>query len=537
MDAQRFELYSGGAYPLNTVITDNNNQQVITKKTVNVMLKLLFPNKQPTNDEQRSVVDFLRAVSVKNYNGHNYKTVLDLLVRDYKQYLKSGTIKYDTYDAYKQKEVHYLTPDESGLKFSVYPHMHDTYRGIEEKTERKKELAAREVSQADVNRSMVKMANTVVDVCSPQAMSTLYEKMRSFNITYQSTTIPRQTLCFDSRNRNPVTSDLTTISWNFNYTKSKTAGPGNVTVQRPIQHIIRVNIDNPFWLWVVQQNMYIASDNDNAGIIAKNQSDFFRLTMNIVEFNAQNVTVELPRGYDNLQYLYYTFALTLLGAPKTDVATRVLVTPSSPFTFMKPLAQLDNITLRFFNDYNPIYIFPDFYQFSTIKKETTVVDGVSSSKLIISGMVGKTAEIYSHILSSMIKNFQGTISYPIDIVTTLNINEQFYATPVHISHVDTSACVFVSPTSLSTLDLDKLICTSSGWLGQLDFNYNPNVLTKQPMGFSANDEITINVTNTAIASYPDFEGTRTDPPLISLYLDAMSFTINLEFISLEMPAY
>lgn len=524
MDPQRFELYSEGALPPQTLITGNNNKHIVTKKTVNVLLKLLIHNRPITNDDQRSVVNFLKSVSVDKYNGRTYGAVLDLLVRDYTASLKSNQVQYDDYNSYKQKELHHLTHDETGLKFSVYPAMHDTYRDIEKKSQRQQEIAVKEVTQADVNRSMVRMANTVIDMCSPQAMSALYEKMRSFNITYQSTTIPRQTLCFDSRNRDSVASTITNISWNFNYTKSRST-VGNVTLQRPIQEIIRVNIDNPFWLWVIQQNFYIASDlsTTSDSIASKSQTDFFRLTMDIAEFDAQAVTVELPRGLDSLQYQYNVFALSILSI-KPGITSRVYVTASSPFTFIKPLAQLDRITIRFYNDYNPIYILPDYYQYSSVVKTTTVISGVSTSKIVISGMVGKTADIYRQILRNMVKDYSGVIRYPADIVTTYNDNTNFYATPIHITNISTG-----------TLELDRLICTSAGWQGKLSFSLSSGVHQKI-YGFSNDDSIEINVSNTAIASYPDFTLSSTSPPAIGLYLDAMSFTVNLEFISLEMPA-
>ena len=519
MDPQLFELYSDGALPPASLITTQNNKKLLTKGTVNILLKILYPNRLITNNDQRRVVDFLKAISIENYIGKSYKVALELIARDFIRYLKSNEVDYDTYETYKQKEIHHLTKDESGLKYGVYPTLHDSYQEIEKKSQRQESLSSKDVTQADVNRTMVRMANMVIDMCSPQSRAEMYEKMRSFNVTYQSTIIPRQTLCFDSRNRNDATSTLTSISWDLNYTKGKSSSTGNVSVQRPIQHIIRVNIDNPFWLWVVQQNFYLTTDKKKNDITAISPSDFFRLTMNIEEFNAQAVTIELPRGQNQLQYSYYTFSLNVTQI-KSITTNRVYVGAYTPFTFMKPLAQLDSITMRFYNDYNPIYILPDYFQYSNISKTTSIT---GTQIVEIGGMVGKTAVIYEQILKTLIKDFKGNIVYPADIVTTYNLNTDFFATPAHITYVD-----------MVTPEISRLLCDIAGWQTMLDFT---GMVNHKLIGYSQNDKLRIDVTNTPIASLPDFSQTRTDPPLVGLYLDALSFTINLEFISLEMPAY
>jgi hypothetical protein len=511
-NAKDLEIFAGGELPPNNIITGRTSQALVTRKSVATVLELLKRTlriKDVSKQDARDVINFMNNLSTPNYEGMTYAQSLTNIVRDY---IKWRQLKMDhdtdrkAIEQHEKKTIDTLTQDETPLKFSIFPKTHGTYFDTEERQKVIDEHKLKTATNDEVKIAIMTLCTQLSDVFSLDVRQQFLEKFHSMNVTYQSISTPHQTIVLDSRNKNTSTSDTYTASWNIK-SLGTSNNTGDIYIKWPIEQVIRMEV-NPFLMWITQPYGGIALLPNNP--YGYYMSDFSKIYMEVVEFDSQSVRAIIPRGGSHTtKHIDYHFELT--PQQRTFNERARLVSSSGNFTFQKPVAQVNSISVRFYWDFIPMPIIPDFFQFTNISK--------TGSSIKISGMTGPTAVLFKQIIYQItgvnLVNVS-QVKYPKFISQISNKTAQLYQTPIHITYVNTGNST-----------TDSYLITDNGFVAALNVDDQNDVLT-------VDDGLVINVPDSLLASQPDFNLTLTGP-YVDVYLDALSFTLSLDFTCLEMP--
>jgi hypothetical protein len=149
--------------------------------------------------------------------------------------------------------------------------------------------------------------------------------------TYHGITFPHRDISFDSRNRDISDSKPNVIKWYIN-SSGQLGSRGDIHLQDTLQQIIRMRIA-PFWLPVSNPI------NDFYSTVDMYIHELFQ-RVDVVEFLDSDQSIATQYGY------HFRFRITRRGKD------RIYLEPEeADYTFSKPVAQLDSVTVSFRNPF------------------------------------------------------------------------------------------------------------------------------------------------------------------------------------------
>lgn len=176
-------------------------------------------------------------------------------------------------------------------------------------------------------------------VMNPDFIDKLFKRAQSTTIgiqSFYSITLPHRTVLFDSRNRNLANTAQNRVSWYINVA-GRPGSSGDIQVQDTLQQVIRARI-SPFWIPVS------GPLDDYYGIIDMYVHEFWQ-QIDVTEFLGSDQSIPTTYGY------HFRFKIDRKGK------NRLYLVPETPeYTFSKPVAQVNTITVSFRSPFAPVVL-------------------------------------------------------------------------------------------------------------------------------------------------------------------------------------
>src|SRR6202522_126053 len=354
--------------PLNTLITNDNYSQILlTKDSLRLIANLISEKTQKklSTKNIESLVSFIEKlkpskfynlplseahIKIALYYLERFKIQEALIKDDYANSIENITHLNEITDMpsisdYQQKEINQFTKNENQYKYAAFSDRRGNavvdlervngIRSSPNNIESGKKISDDDVSK--INYETLKMVKNFLD---PAAIDSLLNRFSSTYTSFYSINLPHQVVPLDSRNRLLTNSNLTEYSWNI-HTAGDPGHLGDIKIQDTLQQTIQMNIGS-FWL-----PMYPVAG-----------SYYNKIRMLIKEFTAQSNTVTEFLNSDQTQptvyYYHFEFDITQTAGLK------VLLTPvNNTFTFRKPFARIETLTISFRTPFNLMQFIPD----------------------------------------------------------------------------------------------------------------------------------------------------------------------------------
>jgi hypothetical protein len=183
----------------------------------------------------------------------------------------------------------------------------------------------------------IKLLNSFLD---PKSIQDTFNGVRQVWTTYQTITLPHQTIPLDSRNRLLYNTSRREYSWYLN-PAGQAGQMGNIHIQDTLKEIIRMQV-SPFWLPV-----------------SSAMSGYYgKIRMVIKEFSSQSIpVVEYPFSDESapLEYVYHFEFETR----RRDKNKLYLVPIYNTFNFRTSIARVEKLTIAFRTPFNELEFEPD----------------------------------------------------------------------------------------------------------------------------------------------------------------------------------
>lgn len=256
----------------------------------------------------------------------------------------SGMESNGTISDYMQREITQTTDDENQYKWTA----HAERRGVAvidrpaqqgvRSTPNSIASGAGTGASSENDSSMRDLSHILKRFIDPANIDDLFKRARSSLTTglqtYEGITFPRREIPFDSRNRDPSDTTPNGIKW-YLHSAGRPGHPGDIHIQDTLQQVIRMKI-SPFWLPV-----------------SNPQDEFYStVQMYIHEFFQRADVTEFLESDQSIPTVYgYQFRFKI---HRRDKGRIYLVPEQDEYTFSKPVAQVDTITVSFRGPFAPI---------------------------------------------------------------------------------------------------------------------------------------------------------------------------------------
>lgn len=361
------ELEKRGVPPDTTVITPDNCYLLIRKETLREIANRISEiiGKKFTPDGINKLFEFIsnlppemfynmklenakRSIIINFLNQNNIKHKLDeqewpISVVEITKL--NEVTPYPTIEEYQKKEIKQFTKNESEFKYQAFDRRVGNAIVDKGKMDGTRSIpdgypSGRKPTPDEIAKNTQEVLDLVKNFLDPESVNQLFGRLTNF-YTYQSISLPRQVIPLDSKNRLLSNTNNTEYSWNLNYA-GHAGDPGDIRVQDTITQIIQMHIDS-FW---IPKTPTIGNY-------------YQRVRMLIKEFTMQSIWsydfISSPTGYQPIAtYFHFEFNVTEV---QND---RILLTPVNPiYSFRKPIAQLNTITICFFTPTLPLVLSSD----------------------------------------------------------------------------------------------------------------------------------------------------------------------------------
>lgn len=352
--------------PLNTLVTPDNDQLFLSKAAlVEIANRVSFQTGQSlTQSGAENLIQFLRSTSINNVHGKPLGEAYNILATEY---LRAGLVKAQlieqnestsavrltnldqvtdmpTIDDYQKKEIAQFTSNENQYKYAAFADRRgnavvDHDRVLGNRSSPNSLPSGFKPSIEDVNRENYEALRLVKNFLNPEYINELIGRYSSSYTNFSSISLPHQTIPLDSRNRLMTNQSNSEYTWNI-HSAGLPGQVGDVRIQDTIQQVIQMTVGS-FWLPLPP----------SVGTY------YGKIRMLIREFAPQSNLV--------------TEFLTITNAPSTSsyhfefnvqqiVNGRAFLTPVNPtYSFRKPFAQLNTLTLSFRTPFNILIFDPD----------------------------------------------------------------------------------------------------------------------------------------------------------------------------------
>lgn len=345
--------------PTDTLITHDNQQLLLTEDLLKQVANAV--SRKTNKKLQYSDMTQLRLIAQKIPASSFYeKTISDGIALIATTFLN----KFQTRDEpptesvvdYLKEEVMKTTDDEHQYKFTSHP--------------------SRQTSSNPDH----------IDLMVMKARSQIVPGLQ----TFESIVFPHREIPFDSRNKDLSYDGL---RW-YLHTAGKPGRQGDIHIQDTLQQIIRMRIQ-PFWLPITNtKDLYYDT-------ISMRIHEFFQHA-DVTEFLYSDNTIPTTHGY------HFRFRITQKNT------RRIYLEPENPvYTFSKPVAQLNTVTVSFRSPYHQIQLPTDYAVFTVTPGLPTIFTTTTNHHLETGDMV----YVVGYTGNAEINDISGLIITRIDNVT------------------------------------------------------------------------------------------------------------------------
>lgn len=350
-----------------TIITADGFEILLTKKCIKQIGNKIsrVVGKQMTRGEAQELIAFIQALPARRYMDITYSQAQDLIVNQFlnraHQNVREEESVYNIMNIvphpgdiheYQRKELSAMTTDENPLKLSAF---HDSRGNAIIDADRVRDIhimgnrsSANNVkaqqnggSSATLNEKILETQMETAEALrvfnrfmNAESIDEIFKRSRNTWTTYESVMLPHQVIPLDSRFRLPSYTPKYQYKWYLNTTGNQGA-IGNIHMKDTFKEIVRMRVQ-PFWIPVT---------NVNNGYYTK-------IRMLINEFSAQSTEAQefLANGQIRVENFHFEFLIT----QQTFGRFYLEPTNNGLFTFRKPFARPESITISFTDPFNEI---------------------------------------------------------------------------------------------------------------------------------------------------------------------------------------
>jgi hypothetical protein len=252
-----------------------------------------------------------------------------------------------TVDEYLTQEVMQTTDNENQFKWTAHAERRgnavidrDRVNGLRSSPDNIAPSQDLQLRQTQLLDQLNKTVKSVSNVLNPDFVDHLFKRANSSLIstqTFQGIVLPRRTIPLDSLNRDLSPGANNTVKWYLNVA-GRPGNVGNIQIQDTLQQVIRI-IVSPFWLPV------------------KNPLYYNTIRMNIREFwQRAEVTDYIGSNQSDPHQSGYHFQFKVTNVQPNKV---FLVPENFEYTFSKPVAEVNSLTLEFRDPFQPVVLNED----------------------------------------------------------------------------------------------------------------------------------------------------------------------------------
>lgn len=353
--------------PLNTVITPDNCSLLLTKDSLRNITNHIsqVTNKKFTPNEVNELLEFISNLPPEMFFGTNLENaqksiVVNFLNKHNVNYILkeqqwpisvveitklNEVTPYPTIDEYQKKELKQLSRNESEYKYQQFGSRIGNAIIDRDKMDGHRSVPdgyppGKKISPEEMTKNTHEVLNMVRDFLDPESINQIIGRLYNFN-TFDSISLPHQTIPIDSKNRLLSNTNPIEYSWNINYA-GQPGESGDIQVQDTITQVVQMHIES-FWM----------PKTPSIG------NYYQRIRMFIKEFTNQSTwSYDFIPSAGGTQPIatYFHFELNVTKIEND----RVLLTPVNPiYTFRKPIAQVNTITIIFYTPILPLTYVPD----------------------------------------------------------------------------------------------------------------------------------------------------------------------------------
>jgi len=354
-----------------TIITADGFEILLTKKCIKQIGNMISRQigKQMTRGEAQELVAFIQALPARRYMDITYAQAQELIVNQFlnraHQNVREEESVYNIMNMtphpgdiheYQRKELSALTTDENPLKLSAF---HDSRGNAIIDADRVRDIhimgnrsSANNVkaqqksgplngSSGSISEKLIETQMATAEALrvfnrfmNSESIDEIFKRSRNTWTTYESVMLPHQVVPLDSRFRLPTHTPKYQYKWYLN-TTGNIGSLGNIHMKDTFKEIVRMRVQ-PFWMPVT---------NVNNGYYTK-------IRMLINEFSAQSTESQefLANGQIRVENFHFEFLIT----QQTFGRFYLEPTNNGLFTFRKPFARPESITVSFTDPFNEI---------------------------------------------------------------------------------------------------------------------------------------------------------------------------------------
>jgi len=367
---RRKELADRGAV-LDSLITLDNHEVLFTQDSLTRTANAISAIKKRvlTESEIVQLVEYVKNIPPERFFGKRLNESIDMIARNF---VKRGnglapipeamleevmgiteiTDGLGSMREYQKMEINQLTSNENQIKYTYYPDKrgnavldrkraegnYSSPDNIPPFSETPAAVTAGTATGTPGPRpstellSAIKLLNSFLD---PKSIQDTFSGMRQVWTTYQTITLPHQTIPLDSRNRLLNNTSRKEYSWYLN-PAGQAGQMGNIHIQDTLKEIIRMQV-SPFWLPV-----------------SSAMSGYYgKVRMIIKEFASQSIpVVEYPFS-DESAPLEYTYHFEF-ETRRRDKNKLYLVPIYNTFNFRTSISRVEKLTIAFRTPFNEL---------------------------------------------------------------------------------------------------------------------------------------------------------------------------------------
>lgn len=278
-----------------------------------------------------------------------------------------------TLQEYQKMELNQLTHDENQLKYTSFQNRRgnavvDSLRVDGKRSSPDSLKGSHKVSEEDLRKEFYDVAKLVEKFLDPDSISNMFNGMRQVWTTYQTVTLPHQTIPLDSRNRLVTHNTVGEYKWNI-HAAGKAGQLGDMRIQDVLEEVIQIKIC-PLWIPV----------NDVL-------DDYYaKIRLLIKEFSSQSIQVteflDAQECIPTTTYYHFEFEIQ-----RRDKNRLYLVPICDTFKFRKPFARVETLTTCFFAPFDKVDLDADRITTSVAAGNPTIFTSTTDHNLATGDLV------------------------------------------------------------------------------------------------------------------------------------------------------
>lgn len=355
-DARRTMMERRGAVPQSTIISRDSSDLLLTTDSVRTISGIISRStkRKLTRGNVKELVKFIRNLPSRNYNGISLKDAQELIAEQFQHRLFEKIREEEdvaenihlteitdepSLAEYQQAELNQLTTDENQQKLTAY-HNRRGNAVVDRERVRQSQmmgerasvnnlLAGKSKKEAELimYKEILRAQRSLNRFLNPENIGELFNRNSTSWTTFNTISLPHQTVPLDSRYRLPTHTPVFEYKWNV-HTAGVAGHLGDIRIQDTLQQVIFMKIC-PF---------HIPVTNIDHGYYGK-------IRMLIREFDSQSIqstafTKDCRRIIHNHHFEF--------NIVRRDI-NRFYLEPCNDgiFIFRKPMAQVNTITISF----------------------------------------------------------------------------------------------------------------------------------------------------------------------------------------------